>query len=243
MEEIKTKQEICDILGVTTSTLRKIESRDKLYERLHYKGYRFIEKIKCGRTFEYKVVNFDDNVKTYTDICDNLFETKLYDEFSDYFLYRILNLDIPVTKRLIANLSNVDKRTVGKWDGKMVDNDLIKKDGYWYVAVDYTKDGENVIEENYRITDKYEYDAYMKNSRAAKKKEDLKLKYVTGKIDLETYELARDSITRSELILENKFVYRISKYKLPNEKALLNDIYKLVFELYGYRDSHRINIK
>ena len=63
------------------------------------------------------------------------------------------------------------------------------------------------------------------------------------KIDLETYELARDSITRSELILEDKFVYRISKYKLPNEKALLNDIYKLVYELYGYKDSHRINIK
>ena len=243
MEEIKTKQEICDILGVTSSTLRKIESRNKLYERLHDKGYRLIEKIKYGKTFKYKVVNFDENVKVYTDICDNLFETKLYDEFSDYFLYRILNLDIPVTKRLIAKLSNVDKRTVGKWDCKMVDNDLIKKDGHWYIAVDYTKDGEDIIEENYRITDKYEYDNYMKNSRAAKKKEDLKLKYITGKIDLETYELARDSITRSELILENKFVYRISKYKLPNEKALLNDIYKLVYELYGYKDSHRINIK
>ena len=69
MEEIKTKQEICDILGVTSSTLRKIESRNKLYERLHDKGYRLIEKIKYGKTFKYKVIDVCKQTKTKQEVC------------------------------------------------------------------------------------------------------------------------------------------------------------------------------
>ena len=78
MEEIKTKQEICDILGVNKETLKKIEQKGQLSDRPKLKGYEFISNSKKGRNCEYTIVSYDENIKLYTDICDNLFETKSY---------------------------------------------------------------------------------------------------------------------------------------------------------------------
>ena len=57
--ELKTKQEIADILNVKLVTIRKIESRNQLKERLEEKGYTYIDKEKIGRNTLYKLKKCD----------------------------------------------------------------------------------------------------------------------------------------------------------------------------------------
>ena len=57
--ELKTKQEIADILNVKLATIRRIESRNKLKEKLEEKGYTYIDKEKIGRNTLYKLEKCD----------------------------------------------------------------------------------------------------------------------------------------------------------------------------------------
>ena len=57
--ELKTKQEIADILNVKLVTIRSIESRNQLKERLEEKGYTYIDKEKIGRNTLYKLEKCD----------------------------------------------------------------------------------------------------------------------------------------------------------------------------------------
>ena len=57
--ELKTKQELADILNVKLVTIRSIESRNQLKERLEEKGYTYIDKEKIGRNTLYKLEKCD----------------------------------------------------------------------------------------------------------------------------------------------------------------------------------------
>lgn len=48
-----TRQQICDILGVTKSSLKKIENKGQLHKRLKEKGYDLVSKEKRGRNNYY----------------------------------------------------------------------------------------------------------------------------------------------------------------------------------------------
>ena len=61
--QTKTKDGICDILQVTKSNLRMIESRGKLEERLEHKGYKLISKEKKGRSYVYNIQEINSSKK------------------------------------------------------------------------------------------------------------------------------------------------------------------------------------
>ena len=244
MEEIieLTSSNICEILGVTKQALKNIENRKQLKDRLKDKGYEFISKDKIGRSNFYKVKKINNYALVYSSICENLFGTRLYEEFSEYFLYRMLNTNEPLTKEYLSELSNVSRKTIGKWDDKMVENNMLIKDGKWYVAVDYTEENGKKIS-TYRITDKYEYESYLKNSKIAKSKANAKLKYIRGDINLDEYTLIIEGIARAESFLSEKFVYSISKFKIPTKKKLIDDIYDLIYDLRGGIDDDKYIIR
>lgn len=53
--ELKTTQDICNILGVSKRGLKTIEQRQQLSQRLEKLGYRLVEKSKMGRNNYYKI--------------------------------------------------------------------------------------------------------------------------------------------------------------------------------------------
>ena len=82
-----TRQDICDLLGVTKDTLKKIEQKSQLYNRLYKRGWILTEKIKRGRNAIYLLQQSNENKLQYSLICENNFNTKEYESFGKYFLY------------------------------------------------------------------------------------------------------------------------------------------------------------
>lgn len=222
------KQELLNILNVNKEALKKIEQKQQLKERLFDKGYIFKDKIKEGRKVYYIIKQTSSKKEVYNNMCDLLFNTKDDELFSDYFLYRILNLEKAITKEYIADNCNVNRNMITKFDKKMVEHNILNKDGYFYIACDIDNDKNKT----YRITVKEEYNYYMKCSRGANKKKTIAQDYKNDRIDYDTMIMLLDAIDTYMETIEKKFVYRVNKFLLIKENELYKDIYKMIEELY-----------
>ena len=58
---IITKQQLMDILGVKSDTLKQIEKRKTLEKRLNEKGYVLINKTKDGRNNIYEIEQLNNS--------------------------------------------------------------------------------------------------------------------------------------------------------------------------------------
>lgn len=229
----KTKEEICEILGIKLDNLRQIESRGKLKERLKDKGYELISKEKNGRSYIYIISQFSETLWLLNNICKYVMDTNQMEEFAKYFLYRTDNVDQPITKELLANLVNVDRHTIGKWDDKMCETEILNKDGWYYVAVDYNENQERKL----RLTCEEEYNSYLKASRCVKLSTQVKLRYIAKDISLEEFQLLIEQIASYQTIKERKFVYRVNKYQLEKNSDLFKDILDLINDNYDIKDT------
>lgn len=223
-----SKQQLMDILNVKKEGLKTMERKQQLYVRLQEKGYKLSNKIKEGRQVYYIVDKENSNKELLTNIYDTLMNTKQYDQFTDYLLYRVLNIHKPITKNYIADQCEVNKNTITKWDKTMVFNNMLSKDGYFYIAIDYKED--NIKE--YRITTKEEYTSYMKASIFAGRKKYIAQQYKNGNIDYNTMQLLMDGLTLNQKAIEKRFVYRVNKLNLIKDNQLLKDIMLLIQDVY-----------
>lgn len=212
--------------------MKTIINRGQLESRLKDKGYKLISKTKQGRKVIYNIEKENNDKEVYSNICQYLFNTKHDEQFADYFISRMINLELPITKEMISKKSNVHRNTITKWDKKMIENNILAKDGYFYVAVDYNKDVEGNKVPFYRLTSKEEYISYMQTSKHARKSSEIKAKYISGKIDLDEYTMLLQNITISQAELERKFIYRVSKFNLKKNNKLYKDVFKLIKNLY-----------
>ena len=226
------KKELCkSILGVSIEALKKIESRNKLEERLLDKGYKLNNKEKQGRKVYYNIVNINNNIEVYANTCEYIFGTKMYEEFANYFLIRTNNVNYPIKRETIATKSNVNEKTISKWDSKMIDNDILGKDGYFYIVKEFDDNGNNII----RLTDKYEYNNFLKTSRIAKMKEKINHEYLSGNINKDMYDILSDSVAEARIYMKEKIVYKVNKFYIKENNLLLNQITNLISDIYGYK--------
>ena len=225
-EKIKiTREELLEILGVTNNNLKTIIKRKQLYERLKQKGYIYIDKEKVGRNTLYILEKYykTNEIESLNNICNGIFHTKKQKEFSNYYLYRILNLDKAITKELLSKLSEVSHNTITKWDKIMIENNIMDKDGFYYVKMTMNED-----KPVYELTDKYEYSTFCKNKLILARRDKAFERYTKGEIDKITYDMIHDSATLSAYANEGKFVYRVTKYQL-NKAGI--DLTKMIKEL------------
>lgn len=227
-----TRKDLINILGVNNNGLKSIISRGQLELRLQDKGYKLIKQYKEGRSIMYEVVKDSEDKEIYANICQYMFDTNKIDNFADYFLSRMMNLEKPITKEIISKKANIHRNTVTKWDNKMLENNILSKDGYFYIAVDYIVTSNNEKESIYRLTSKEEYANYMQTSKHAKKSAEIKRKYISGIIDLDEYTMLQNEIAISQSELERKFVYRVSKYNLIKNNKLYKDVFVLIKNIY-----------
>ena len=223
------KKELCDILGIQLEGLKSIEKRHQLNERLENKGYKLISKTKVGRNVIYNIEKVNESKEIYYNLCKYVYGTNDIGKFSKYFCLRVFNVENPITKREISNSSGANKHNIKKWDDKMIENKILDKDGYFYMAIDYNDDGTYVK----RLTDKYEYLNFVKDSKFAKRKQELITKYKKDELDEEDFWVLYDAVTNAEGRLSKKFIYRINKFKLNRDNQLYRDTWKLICETYG----------
>ena len=222
------KQQLMEILGVKDSGLKSIENRDTLGKRLDEKGYKFIRKTKEGRNNIYEVEKINDNKEILNNITNYMFGTNNDYSFSDYFMYRLFNINKPITKEMLSKWCKVNRKTITRWDEKMLMNNILSKDGYFYIAMDFDENRRP----SYRITCKEEYSSYIKCSRFSKKKQEIAQKYKKDEIDYDTMQMLMDSVTAYAQTIEDKFVYRVSKFQLKKNNQLFKDIYRLITDTY-----------
>ncbi|AOR23889.1 hypothetical protein [Clostridium taeniosporum] len=221
--------ELANILGVNANNLKQIKKRGSLKQRLQDRGYKILGQVKEGRQVYYELEKEDDNKEILNNIIYYMFGTREFKKFCKYYLYRLANLDRPLTTELLSKLVGVNIHTITKWDNKMLANNILSQDGKWYIAIDYWED----TKETYRNTDIWEYNSFAKNTRIANSKTRAIQKYKTDKINKQELEMLEDSIGIRREVIKNKFVYYVRKYKLKKGYKLSLDIVKLIKEVYN----------
>lgn len=222
------KTELCDILNIKNRTLKDIESKDQLKERLQNKGYEFINKTKEGRKVYYEIELINENKEVYSNLCKYIFKTDNKDEFKDYFIHRTFSTNFPLSIKDIADKSNVSPKTVTRWDNTLIDNNILYKDGYYYFSID---------KEEYTIKQctQEEYKSFWRNKAYINAFHNLQNKYMKGLITLTELQLASAEIGATMALVENKYYYRIKKYG-KNNNQLYEDTLKLIKNIYGNTD-------
>lgn len=224
------KKEVCKILNIKERTLKGIESKNQLKARLKEKGYNLVSKEKEGRKVFYNIEQINSNKEVYNNMVKYVYNTNKEKEFTKYFTLRtIVNNTIPYSKADISNKIEVSKRTVTTWDNKLNDLQIISKDGYFYFCIDKEK---GTIEQ----CTKEEYKNFWKNKSYIKAFKDLQIKYINGTIDLNQLTLASAEIGGTIALIENKYYYRIKKYKTNTQNQLYKDTYNLIKAIYGNKN-------
>lgn len=158
-------------------------------------------------------------------------------------MYRKENEDLALTKEMLSELCNVNRNTITRWDNLMIKNNMMTKDGYFYVVKLFDKKG-HVL--GYELTDKYEYQSYIRNNKYVKKQNEILEKYKRGEIDKDLVKLALSGIEDYAKQNENKFVYRVNKYMLAKDNTLLNQLIEIIrntLEQKEYRQNYLENMK
>lgn len=203
------REKLKDILGISINALKLIEKRSNLEYRLSKCGYELVDKYKDKNKYIYVIKK--NNLELKKKI-GNMYNTNRIDKFINYFNMR--TIEVPKTIKEIAEESKVTEKTVIKWDNTLQDKRILSKDGFYYFKVDRTNN--EIIE----IT-KEEYKSYWRNKAYLEAFAELRRKYMQGEITLTEFQLTSGDIAVIISMLENKYCFKIKKYKVNR-----NEIYE-----------------
>lgn len=110
----------------------------------------------------------------------------------------------------------------------MLNNNFMYKDGFFYMKIEKLENGQYIINQ----VDKWEYNNYWKNKIKTKLYKNLQTKYLNGTITLNEFTLAIDGIAQILNIIDNKYYYKVDKYKINEDNKLFKDIYNLFLSIY-----------
>ena len=222
---------ILEILGVTNNTLKQIIRKKQLTERLREKGYILLETFKEGRKTLYRLKEFEglsQNKFQLNNAMECIFNTtKDENKHTDYIIYRYANINRPLSKKHLSEKLGVNEKTIGKWDNHMVEYNLLAKDGYFYVAMDFNENGFE-----YRLTNKDEYKSFTLNNLYIKEREKAYEEYDNNKISKVRLDMIIVSTTEQIKANYGKIVYKVSKYTVGKDKDIAKLILKLIKEVY-----------
>ena len=222
---------ILEILGVKNDTLKTIIRKKQLETRLKEKGYILLETFKQGRKTLYKLKEFGEltqNKFQLNNAMECIFNTtKNEDKHTDYIMYRCANIYKPLSRKHLAEKLGVNEKTIGKWDKHMVDNELLAKNGFYYLSMDFKEDGYE-----YRLTDKYEYKSFVLNNLTLKERLKAKKEYVSGELSDIRFDAIMEGTTNQLKANYGKIVYKVSNYTVAKDKDLMRLIIKLIKDLY-----------
>lgn len=208
------RNELKSILNINLNALKQIERRKTLNKRLLEKGYILINKyIESNKTI------YELEISKTKQIISKTYNVSKTNNFIDYF--NIRTKEEPKTIEEIANKANVNKKTVSKWDNTLQDKRIIAKDGYYYFRLDKGQ-GELI-----QVTIE-EYKSFWKNKAYVNAFNKLQDRYIKGEISLTELQLSSGEIAVIISTIENKYYYKIKKYKVDKNNELYIDTKKLI---------------
>ncbi len=209
-----SRNELKNILEVNLNALKQIERRKTLDKRLLEKGYKLIKKYKQNNKTMYELQHYKAR-----QIINKTYNVKKADNFIDYF--NIRTKEEPNSIECIASKANINKNTVIKWDNTLQDKRIISKDGYYYFKLD--KDQGELIQ----VTQE-EYKSFWRNKAYINAFKKLQDKYIKGEISLTELQLSSGEIAVIISTIENKYYYKIKKYKVNKDNQLYIDTKNLI---------------
>ena len=108
-------------------------------------------------------------------------------------------------------------------------NNILGKDGWYYLKRTRDKETNNF---KWELTCREEFESYRRSSRLVKKISEVKNVYIENKIDLDTYTELIRSIEGHSCVLEEKAIYKVSKFYLKQDKELYEEIKSLIYKTY-----------
>lgn len=226
------KDQVCEILGVAKRTLKNLETKNQLEERLDKKGYKLLGKEKKGRNVLYTIEQIDQEKEIYGNIVKYIFGSNQDDKVGDYFIARTENDNTPIGLKDMSNHVGLSTKTISKLDKKMLDAKIICKDDFFYFCIDRTEGNKAIVRE----CDKEGYKNFWKNTAYIKALGDLQKRYSNGEITLTELQVATLDLGSLIAVTENKYCYRVNKFKTNRENQLYQDIRDLVLSLYSTED-------
>jgi hypothetical protein len=230
MIEIKVdKKGLCEILGLKESGLKTIIKRKQLDKRLDEQGYKLLEQIKEGRKVYYILEQTNNNKEVYNNMCKYIFNTNKPTSFKDFFISRTVFDNFVKSNKDLAELSNVSAKTISKWNNTLLDKNIIAKDGYFYFYID--KEHKTI-----KQCEKVEYNTFWRNKAISNSFKTLQSRYLKGEITLNELQIASAGLGATVALIENKYYYRIKKYKTNKDNQLYLDMLELIKAIYGNKE-------
>jgi hypothetical protein len=223
---------LSELLNIKERTLKEIEKNNKLDIRLKEKGYKLIDRYKEGKKIYYNMEQVNENKEILNNICNLTFKTKQEEKLKDYIIIRNDFNNYPLSKKKIADTIGIGLKTISKWDNIMLNNKFMYKDGFFYMKIEKLENGQYIINQ----VDKWEYNNYWKNKVKTKLYKSLQIKYISGAITLDEFTLAIDEIATIFNMIDNKYYYKVDKYKINDNNKLFKDIYNLFLSIYSKED-------
>lgn len=209
-----SRHELKNILEVNLNALKQIERRNTLDKRLLEKGFKLIKKYTQDNKAMYELQHCSTRR-----IINKTYNVKKADNFIDYF--NIRTKEEPNSIEEIAMKANINKNTVIKWDNTLQDKRIISKDGYYYFKLDKVQGGLIQVSQE-------EYKSFWRNKAYINAFKKLQDKYITGEITLTELQLSSGEIAVIISTIENKYYYKIKKYKVNKDNKLYIDTVNLI---------------
>lgn len=201
------RKQLKDILNISLNALKLIEKRNKLQYRLNKVGYELVDKYKEKNKYIYVIKESNEEIKKQI---SSMYNTNRTDKFINYF--NIRTIEEPRTIKEIALKSNVAEKTIIKWDSTLQDKQIISKDGFYYFKIDRLEDTVTQI-------CKEEYKSYWRNKAYLGAFAELRRKYMQGEISLTEFQLTSGDIAVIISMLENKYCFKVKKYKVNRNEV------------------------
>ena len=218
---IYDRKQLSELLNTSVDNIKKLEKRKTLDKKLQNKGYKLIKVFKVKNKSNYEVEKLEGYNEVLNNIYSYVFNTNDPIKFNKYFKERTDNIHLPITLEEIGIKAEVSAMTIHNWDKALIKNEIIAKDGFFYIKVD------NATGESFQVS-KEEYNTYWKNRNDAKVLKELKNKFDEGVITFEQAITISQQISSLETLLSGCYYYKVSKFKLYSENKLYIDIRDMI---------------
>ncbi|CUU45542.1 hypothetical protein CLBEIC_56010 [Clostridium beijerinckii] len=208
------RNELKDLLNINLNALKQIERRNTLEKRLLERGY-----ILLNKSIENKKTIYELGISKDKQIINKIYNISKTDCFINYF--NIRTAEEPDTIDDIASKVKINKNTVIKWDNTLQDKKIISKDGYYYFKLD------KALGELAQVTIE-EYKSFWKNKAYVNAFKKLQDKYTRSEITLAELQLAKGELDVIIRTIENKYYYKVKKYKVNKDNKLYIDTMNLI---------------
>lgn len=217
------KTNLARLLCVSISRIESLERNNGLFYELNLAGYRYYGKETFKKKNIYKISLIDEEQKEIYNMCNKEFKTNKCNEFKTYFVKRTSG-DV-LTRKDIAQDSDVSLYMVDKWDKIMLDKGIINEKGWAYFKITNDIDGSRYVEQ----CPQEEYNLFWSVKMSMKYYSQLRDKYEDGEITTKEFQIRTAELSRLEDGYEGFFYYKIKLFNVNDKNPLYLDIKTLIF--------------